>query len=68
MSKKVYCENCNEFVEFNMKENQSLYDDVLKVNYFGTICFCRKCSNEVNSNTIDSINIKKARDEYEKII
>lgn len=66
MKKKTYCEYCNELVDFNIKENQELYDELLKINYVGTTCFCNKCGNEVHENEVDSINIKNAQKEYER--
>lgn len=68
MSEKIYCEHCNELVEFNTKENQKIYDKVLHVEYMGTLCYCNQCSQEVHSNRMDSQNNKLAHEEYEKNI
>ncbi|MDU2121905.1 MAG: DUF4065 domain-containing protein [Clostridium celatum] len=65
---KTYCEHCQEVIEFETLENQRLYDEVFKINYLGTKCFCTKCGNEVNSDEIDLINMKKAEYEYENIV
>lgn len=65
---KTYCEHCQEVIEFKTLENQRLYDDVFKINYLGTKCFCTKCGKEVNSDEIDLINMKKAEYEYENIV
>lgn len=64
--KKTYCEHCNKIVEFYTKENQTIYDDLLNVNFIGTICLCKECNNEVHTNEIDAINLKIANEEYEK--
>lgn len=68
MKKKTYCEDCNELVYFNIKEDQQLYDELFKINYLGTTCFCSICGNEVHDNEIDSINMKNSQNEYEKSI
>ena len=43
MNKKAYCDYCDDFIEFNIKENQVLYDEIFDVNYLGTTCFCKRC-------------------------
>ena len=68
MNKKTYCDYCDDFIEFNIKENQVLYDEIFDVNYLGTTCFCKRCSNKVNPDDIEILNMKKANDEYERKI
>ena len=64
VEKKVYCEHCNDLVEFNTIKNQEMYDDFYKVNYNGTKCICKICNKEVESDLVDFYNNNIAKKQF----
>jgi hypothetical protein len=61
MDKIVYCESCNDDVEFDVR------DEIVNVNlkgvkftYAAIVAYCKKCTNEVSVPDINDLNIIRA--------
>lgn len=69
MAKKPYCESCNGYVDYNVKDtiiHEKIKD--VDVAYKGTVVTCKECNSEVYVAQYDDINTKLANEEYRKII
>jgi transcription elongation factor Elf1 len=61
VEKCVYCDNCNDYVEFDTKSvtvNIDMHD--VKFSYEAVVPYCKKCGKEVYVDEINDLNIIRA--------
>ncbi|MEG1705273.1 MAG: DUF4065 domain-containing protein [Clostridia bacterium] len=65
--KKSVCEYCMDFVEYNIKEEEtSICVKGKKYKYMEKHCYCNICNNEINVNEVMDENIKSIDEVYRK--
>lgn len=65
--KKVFCENCQDFVDYNIEEKESNFEIKGKrYKYIEKLAYCKNCGEQLNVNEILDENVKKLNYEYRK--
>jgi len=68
MIKKLFCNNCDDFVDYNiekMKEKRVILDKA-EIEIQANIAVCKKCNNELFHEILEKDNQNKAYKKYNK--
>jgi hypothetical protein len=68
MSDKLFCSNCDEFVDYKIKEQIEQRNILNKMNIeiLSKIAFCKKCNSELFHEKLEKENQRKAFRKYNK--
>ncbi|MCX7903265.1 MAG: DUF4065 domain-containing protein [Caloramator sp.] len=65
--KKVYCPNCNEYVEYKVKQNLIKEYKGKEVNIVENIAYCKKCGEDLFVEKIEEDNLKRLYEKYRQV-
>jgi uncharacterized CHY-type Zn-finger protein len=65
---KLYCEVCNKFVDYKVKQKEENYNILQKglITINANIAFCNKCQNELFHEELEKENQNRAFKKYNK--
>ena len=67
MTNTIYCDKCDEFVEYNIKEKNEKYNiKNEEINIKAKVAYCKKCNTELFHEKLDKINQQNVFNNYRK--
>lgn len=65
--RKIYCPNCNEYVEYEVRQNLIEEYKGKEVNVIENIAYCKKCGEDLFVEEIEEDNLKRLYEKYRQV-